>query len=612
MEYIFKSMLCGRLCGDCLEPLSQVDVLLYRVRDKRRVAALATANPKETFAILDDKAVKAKADALLAQARTDDSGRCELVLGENPKYEGEAFEVDVRLSRIAGVANDEKNSFKPVQFTLTTLQPQWRQTNHGWAAAWKYCLPQRFWCAIRALFDAWVICGRIVDCETQAPVPGVKVTAYDADWIQDDVLGSAMTDGNGYFRINYQSIDFRQTPLSPPIFWEMVGGPDVYFKIETLGGTVLLEEPRSRGRQGDRENIGHCFCVGLCVKDVVDIYEQPQFTHVGDFNISADIDPISGLTNKSKAGHGGPNYGFFHSLKLRGYCPKTLPADPTKPMHYRFLYIDPDTAIETPVTGNLVGEVVLGARIVPWDQFGVGVQPTYQDIIIKGTGAVSPADSNPTPPVVPPGTPWGPVPPHILVPDIQGWVRVDQKALDGGFYGSLLRIVTNKISSLIGGNAPVPGAGNNPAGVAVNGKILTLIYETATDPSDPTTHNRQMLQARLLVNNWIEVRELGIQQFISGSSGSCTPLSTDLDILHTADHQLLHSWSMSITSAAGIPGGAPVLPGGSGPRGGFGVHHLDISSWPSCSYQLRLHTRRALTDGEIDDDTNDTLITFCL
>lgn len=609
MSYIFRGFLCGRLCSDCVEPLSQATILLYRVRDQKQVAALAVANPKDTFAVLDAEAIESKAGALLAEIRSDDAGNFEVVLGDKQDYEGEAFEIDVRLSNVPRYGKEAPDRSEPVQFTVTTVQPQWRETENGLVAAWRYCLPYRFWCAVRALFDAWVICGQVVDCETQLPVPGVKVTAFDADWIQDDVIGSAVTDGAGHFRIDYASIDFRLTPLSPPFFWEVVSGPDLYFKIETAGGVALLDEPRSRGKQPDRENVGHCFCVELCVQDPEDPYENPQFTHIGDFNISADIDLVSGLTNKAKTGHGGPNYGFFSALKLKGYCPKTLPGGgPTDYMHYRFLFVDPDTSAETPITGSMVAEVVVGARVVPWDQFGTGIQLTYQDIIIRGSGTASAPDSDPTPPGP---APHGPVPAHILIPDAQGWVRVDQKAMDGGFYGPLVRFNTNAVPSLVGGGAPGPGAGNNPASVAQNGKIVSIIYETATDPTNPATYNRQMLQARILVNNWIEVRQLAIQQFISGASGSCTPLTSDLDINYTTDHQQLANWSMSITSAATIPGGAPVLPSGSGPRGGFGTHHVDISAWPSCSYQLRLHSRRSLTNGEVDDDSDNTLITFC-
>ena len=234
--------------------------------------------------------------------------------------------------------------------------------------------------------------------------------------------------------------------FSPAINLELIGGPDLFFRVDTTGGVELLSENRSRGRDGDRENAGHCFCVDLCIEEEVPpLFENPQFTHIGDFNITADIDPITGLTNKAKAGHGGPGFGFLGHIKLKGYCPKTLPGDPSAVMFYRFLYIDPVSSAEQAVTGNKVAEAVVGARIVNWDQFGTGIQPTYQDIIIKNTASPNAPDSMPTPPAVPPGTPWGPVPPHVLTPDAQGWIRVDQFAMDGGFYGPLVRLSTATI-----------------------------------------------------------------------------------------------------------------------------------------------------------------------
>lgn len=89
--------------------------------------------------------------------------------------------------------------------------------------------------------------------------------AFDADWLQDDEIGSAITDGTGRFRIDYLTEDFQKTPFSPSINIELIGGPDLYFKVETPGGVLLLDGPRSRGRDPGRESAGHCFCVDLCL-----------------------------------------------------------------------------------------------------------------------------------------------------------------------------------------------------------------------------------------------------------------------------------------------------------------------------------------------------------
>ena len=54
MAYIFRGKLCGYICPDCREPLSKVRVRLYRAGDDRETVARAVANPKDTFAILNE------------------------------------------------------------------------------------------------------------------------------------------------------------------------------------------------------------------------------------------------------------------------------------------------------------------------------------------------------------------------------------------------------------------------------------------------------------------------------------------------------------------------------------------------------------------------------
>lgn len=599
MSFLLRGNLCAAICADCRRPLSGVEIRLYRLRDDQ--LGRVTADPKETFAILSDNEVKAKASHLLAVGKTDEAGDFHIEIGDDTGYDGGPFEIDVVVEQVDGKAGR-----RPVQATLTALQPRWRQVEDGvFVAVWDYCLHHRFWCALLEALDLWMICGRVLDCETERPQPGLKVFAFDVDWIQDDDLGSATTDGTGRFTITYAGADFKKTPF-PAINFEWTGGPDLYFRVETAGGLVLLAENRSRGRDKDRENAGNCFCVTLCVEEPEEEYENPIFVQIGDFNIAADIDPATGLTIVPKAGHGGPGYGFFGSLLLRGFCPKTLPSNPSQVMHYRFLYVDSaDPATEVPITGSRVTEAVIGARKVPWDQFGAGIADTYQDIIIRGSGTASPPDGLPP---FPGPAPHGPVPPHILVPDAQGWVRVDQRAIDSGFF-NLLK--WNTATAVAGGSAVAPGdQAGSPATAAKNGRIVTLFFETATDPANPATYDRQMLSVNVLVNNWQELKLLDLDQFINGSRGSCTPIKNDLDILYTVDHQLLDFYQLRITSAASIPITNPVQ-SGTGPRGASGTHHENVTSWPSCSYVVRLSSRRRLTDGLNDDSTGEISKTFC-
>ena len=122
------------------------------------------------------------------------------------------------------------------------MQPRWRRAGDDFVAIWDYCLPYRFWCLIRARFGAWTICGTLRTCaEPHAPIAGATVRAFDADWLQDDALGDAVTDATGRFRIDYLASDFTLTPFSPLINVEFAGGPDVYFTAQ-LGSVTILSE----------------------------------------------------------------------------------------------------------------------------------------------------------------------------------------------------------------------------------------------------------------------------------------------------------------------------------------------------------------------------------
>jgi hypothetical protein len=617
MAYLFNGRLCGYICAECPEPLANLKVRLYRVDQQRNVAALAVANPKETFAILSDDQVQGKESRLLAEAETDAEGKFTFELGEN--YAGEAFEVDVYCGSVPR-QKVHKNPPKPRQFTITTLQPRYRETEGGFVAVWEYCLPYRFWCALLALFDVWTICGQVTICDTEKPVAGVKVRAFDADWLADDELGFAFTDAAGKFIITYSSVDFRQGTW---IDVELIGGPDLYFRIEDSGGSPLLTETQARGRDPDRENAGNCFCVELCVEvDQPPPTKYPWFTHVGDFHIYTDIDATTGKTSSAAptgiTAHGGPNFGFYdgpygYGLKLMGFCPKTHPTG-GQPMRYRFLYEHPaNPGIKEPLMGGRISPVVVGSRPIMWDLFGTGSAWTFQTIIIAGSGATPPVTPPPSP-LPPPGTSWGSVPSHVIVPDSAGWVTVDQTALDDGFYGPLIRFVST--SAVPGGAAPGTGAGN-PLTDPKSGAALKIYFEAepvgGPVSGAPTLGNDL---PKILINNWSAVLELNLQQFLAPGANCCSGLTNALDIKYTADHELMRSWSVGISSCASSLGGGwsptpPPLPSGSTPRGGIGTDSRNIAAWPSCSYLVTLGATRALTDGEYDDTGASTHLTFC-
>lgn len=304
------------------------------------------------------------------------------------------------------------------------------------------------------------------------------------------------------------------------------------------------------------------------------------------------------------AGHGGPDFGFTGSFKLRAFCPKTSPVGAPEPMRYRFLYVHPDNpGVEVPITGNLVTEIPnLATRYIPWD-FGLGPVWYPQTIKLQGAGATP----DPTPhPIVPPGNTWGAVPAHVIVPDGDGWVTIDQSAIDDGFQGFLMGF--NSTPAVLGGGAPNDGVGNAVTDQKM-GTLLRLIFEAKpVSSAGPPTFRDEL--PSIYVNNWAEVRLLDIKEFHGPDADSCTPLDAGLHILYTTDHELMLGWSISITTAASLV--APALPNGIGPRGGSGTEILDIHLWPPCSYTVTLTTQRAVTNGEGDDSGSSASMTFCI
>ena len=629
MLFEFRGRLCGFLCSDCQEDLSGVTVRLYRNRKDQNITGLSVASPDDTLAIVDEQEIASKKPFLIAETETAADGSFSFRLGPEQKYDGGPFEVDVYCSSVPYLKQSARAA-KPLQFSITTLQPMWKQAEEGQIAFWQYCIPYRFWCAFRHRFGAWTICGHVYDCNrNRVPVAGVKVSAFDVDWIQDDALGSAITNSAGHFRIDYLEIDFKRTPF-PFINVEWFGGPDLYFKVQAPDGSVILDEPPSRGRGRDRENAGPCFCVDLCVDTPVAV-KHAWFTHVGDFDIKSDIDSLTGTgTGKTKwaapvglpSAHGGPGFGFYdgplasnRGLKLKGDCSATHPSG-GDPMRYRFLYEDlgnPGTLV--PITGSLVRAQQVGTRPVSWD-FGFGPVTTFQSIWVAGSGGTTSPPPPPVPAVIPPpGTSWGPVPPAIIIPDSDGWVIVDPSVTNGALSGTLIGFLSSV--AVPGGDPTSAGdsAGNPPVSPK-NSTVLRIIFE-AEPTGGPTSASPKLSNelSRILINNWAALRELAITQF---GSDCCTPLTNQLGVKYTTDHDLMRSWSVGISSCASTHGwSAPSLPSGPNsshpnPRGDAGTDNINIGNWPGCSYLMSLTTVLALTYGEDDDPGATNWITFCI
>jgi hypothetical protein len=265
MTYVFRGQFCGSLAPEWTEPLAGVIVRLYKYRENKYISSLAVVDPGKTMAILTADAVSAKAASLLGEATTDAAGNFVLPLDQT-EYKGEAFDLDLFVSDVPGRKNPLPRL--PVQVTLTTMKPRWEATDAGYQAHWEYCLPPEQWHAIRARFDAWLICGRVTDQASGHPISDVRVTAFDADWMQDDELGSALTDAEGKFRIDYERADFTRTLLSPLINRED-GGPDLYFQVRTPTDALLLDEPKEPGDHLARKDATHCTFVELAIASML-------------------------------------------------------------------------------------------------------------------------------------------------------------------------------------------------------------------------------------------------------------------------------------------------------------------------------------------------------
>lgn len=621
MSYRFRGRLCGHICEDCMETLSDVTIRIYRNRKDQNTIALAVADPGLTLGLVDDDRLKAKKSSLIAEAKTDAEGNFTFSLGEKESYNGEPFEIDVYCATVPRRKPGRKK-IEPRQFSITTLQPLWKQVADGqFAAAWEYCLPARFWCYIRGLFDAWVICGKLETCGNGAPIPGAVVSAFDVDWVQDDPLGSGTTDSTGHFRIDYSSADFELTPFSPLINTEWVGGPDVYFSA-TLGASNILQESPSQGRAPGRQNRGPCFCVKLCTDKVIGPPDHtPHWNKVWEFSIHPDAGQIgSQFSADGYAGGGNSSYVFGDAnyrggVLLRGNCPLTNLASPTHAMQYRFM-IGEYTWSTTPDDPNAIPSIIPGSLNPVTQIRDTTVGYVYYT---DGLGIYGPAD--------------------VVITsadlDAQGWVapilgRSVTVDMHDGTTGTVIItesnfLRTDELAVMSSSVVSAAHAAKLPGGLpkAQAGRALTnaekepirryqLQFEVRDATSMATIYVDKL--SSIILDNSPVIVALDLEEL---RTNACNPVgaASSIHVLYTVDHPHLRSFSMAISNNNGTVHGAPPLPQGSflpGPnfffRGGNGGPHngsntggfaQSIAGDPPCAYSLSLSwaTRQYLTSG---------------
>jgi len=623
MIYILKGNVRAWLCGNCHEPLADSVVRLYRHDASQNITALAVADPADTFAVLTAAEVTAKAPRLIAETRTDAEGNFVFRLGRDQLYEGGAVEVDVYCTTIPRRKPTRKQP-PPRQISVTTIQPSWRElTEDERIAAWRYCIPQRYWCTFRGLFDAWVICGHLTSEGGAVPIPGATVSAFDVDWIQDDALGSAITDSEGFFRIDYTSADFKVTPFSPAANVEWVSGPDVFFRV-TLGGDVLIQEPSSIGRTAARQNVGPCFYAELCTDKVhVPVDDQPHWQRVWDFDVHPGApSPASSFSIEGYAG--GPQASFVFGdanyrggVLLRGNCPLASLLHPAHPLQYRFSIGEwtwPDGGDGDPAALPSIAP----AALTPVTQ----IRTTTVGYVFY-TNALGFNDSA-----------------DVVITsadlDAEGWVtpilgRTVTVDMRNGTTASVVATKLNFLrtdellvlhSTAITSRHPLRMPGGLPKSDA--GRSLTSAerepirrYALRFEVRDATSLGAvygDTLTSIILDNTPIVVA-LDLEEL---RANVCNPVGADtaaVHILYTADHPHMNAFAVTISSNAGTAHPAPALPSGSflpGPdiffRGGASGPHnasdtggfaVDVSGDRPCAYRVTLawQTRQYLATG---------------
>lgn len=614
MAYLFKGALKGALCRECIEPLAGATLKAYRIAAGRDVTQLAVAHAKDTFMLVDAEAEAAKAALLLAEALIDEAGNFTLDFSKAPNYGGEAFELDLYCGTVPHLKPGPTPP-PPLQFSITAVQPQWREIGDDRVAAWDYTIPYRYWCGVRGRFGAWTICGRVTHCETKAPIGGVRVRAFDVDWLQDDALGDGITNANGYFRIDYNAADFKKTIFSPTIDVEWTGGPDLYFRVDTLSGTTLLTEPALRGRAPDRENAGPCTCVDLCLEKQPPINEPlPVFDALGGYLVASAIHsvvPGSGLTL-------GDGRAFYGSVRLNGVLPKMLNG---QPMEYRFEWRSVDAS------GNPVG----AWSAVTLAQFGstyLGKLERYAPVFVGDPNPIKTAHVH-ADPANPGGGPFN-------AAIVGGWIQVPQQSNvfgPEGFFnpnGNMLAIVTSALLPSPGINVTGVQAGSSStslgAPLAANRHIaLRMRVREVGNPAseiDAGTCFHVAIENTLYdgvakggawapskANDQLAVVSVDALQL---RSNGCAGVTTSLDVLLTTAHANLGHVSLVMTGPGGpygftLPTAVPGERFGTAvPSGGW-----SIASLLDCAYIITLGAQLLLTTGDDVPDTVWDQIGFC-
>lgn len=82
--------------------------------------------------------------------------------------------------------------------------------------------------------------GSVKEEESDRPLAGLLVRAYDEDLVKDDHLGDAVTGARGEFEINYTEVQYRDLHETLP---------DLYLRIYDASGKRLLHTTEKQVRK---------------------------------------------------------------------------------------------------------------------------------------------------------------------------------------------------------------------------------------------------------------------------------------------------------------------------------------------------------------------------
>jgi hypothetical protein len=613
MKNVFKGSLKGYLCEECFESLSEVEVLLYHPYNRDIIANSAVADAKETFHYVTEEEAKKRESLLIARTKTDSDGNFEFEIDDKFKYG--AFDIDFICGTVPPKPPVPKRN-KPVQFHITTLIMQWRNSPEQDYSIfnWEHYISHKWWCYIRGrYFDAWVICGRLVNCKTSLPIANATVTAFDADFLSDDNLGTATTDSDGHFRIDYTSIKFKQTFLSPFINIEtdpglpltFQSGPDVYFKAE-LAGTNLVNETKVNARK----NVGYCLCTKLCSEVSVIPSDDTNFpsawTGIGErfnsvFGLGPDDFDANGFAGAEK-------YALYGVINLTGQA--ALKSAANRPIEYRFLvsHVTTPNNAASPAIGNFT-------KIV-------GVTP---NLFASSTVIVlNKISSDPSLPSV------IKVKSHQNDFDTEGWFDVNKSinrtlinlGLTPAHLSSYQIIEEDTLISL--NTAALTTAPSVPDGAADAGEAIPAANKIPIEKiairfeiRESITNNPILGSGRTLnsivVNNNPVFMKLAIKELIETTL--CSPISGDVHVNYTVYHPHLAVNSTSLTIRKNSESTennitiTPFMDGSSMPSIDEIVKkELKINNPPTlakCTYILRLRANIRLHNGDQEYPTQE-------